>query len=185
MDEEAGFVAAILANPADDMPGLAFADWLDERGDPRSEFFRLRHLLRVLGSDNRAGTRRRKRELRLRTRAVLREHWAGLRGCLSTRGVLVEGGRFWRHVRLEGAFSAVLEYRDGQSLRIDGQIVPAAVCQVGEVVSLTCQLSEGEQRAWLKTIAIGGWLRLWGFDIVLNGLLVYVEGEFPDHWAEA
>lgn len=27
-------LAAIVANPADDLPRLVAADWLDERGDP-------------------------------------------------------------------------------------------------------------------------------------------------------
>src|SRR5215469_11329163 len=35
------FVQAILANPEDDAPRLIFADWLDERGDPRGDFIRV------------------------------------------------------------------------------------------------------------------------------------------------
>lgn len=35
---EQTFIAAILADPADDGPRLAYADWLMERGDPRGEF---------------------------------------------------------------------------------------------------------------------------------------------------
>ncbi|MDW8244814.1 MAG: TIGR02996 domain-containing protein [Thermogemmata sp.] len=31
----------IIANPDDDLPRLIYADWLDERGDPRGEFIRL------------------------------------------------------------------------------------------------------------------------------------------------
>jgi uncharacterized protein (TIGR02996 family) len=34
MNERAGFLADILANPADDNPRLAYADWLRERDDP-------------------------------------------------------------------------------------------------------------------------------------------------------
>ncbi|HEY1188570.1 MAG TPA: TIGR02996 domain-containing protein [Gemmata sp.] len=34
MNERAGFLAAILENPADDAPRLAYADWLRERDDP-------------------------------------------------------------------------------------------------------------------------------------------------------
>jgi uncharacterized protein (TIGR02996 family) len=41
MDEEAAFTAAILAAPRDDTPRLLFADWLDERGDPRGEWLRV------------------------------------------------------------------------------------------------------------------------------------------------
>ena len=34
MDDEAAFLRAICESPADDAPRLAFADWLDERGQP-------------------------------------------------------------------------------------------------------------------------------------------------------
>jgi uncharacterized protein (TIGR02996 family) len=34
MDDEAAFLRAICATPADDAPRLAFADWLDDRGQP-------------------------------------------------------------------------------------------------------------------------------------------------------
>jgi uncharacterized protein (TIGR02996 family) len=35
------FLRAILADPDDDIPRLVYADWLEERGDPRGEFIRL------------------------------------------------------------------------------------------------------------------------------------------------
>ncbi len=35
------FVAAICAEPDDDLPRMIYADWLDDRGDPRGEFIRL------------------------------------------------------------------------------------------------------------------------------------------------
>lgn len=38
---EATFLAAILADPQDDGPRLAYADWLMERGDPRGEFVKV------------------------------------------------------------------------------------------------------------------------------------------------
>jgi uncharacterized protein (TIGR02996 family) len=41
MNDEAAFMAAILAAPDDDAPRLVFADWLDERGDRRAEWLRL------------------------------------------------------------------------------------------------------------------------------------------------
>jgi uncharacterized protein (TIGR02996 family) len=39
--EDRAFLRAILDHPADRMPWMAYADWLDDRGDPRSEFLRL------------------------------------------------------------------------------------------------------------------------------------------------
>jgi uncharacterized protein (TIGR02996 family) len=40
MSEQA-FLQAIIANPEDDAHRLIFADWLDERGDPRAPFIRI------------------------------------------------------------------------------------------------------------------------------------------------
>jgi uncharacterized protein (TIGR02996 family) len=39
--DELPFVREILAQPLDDAPRLVFADWLEERGDPRGEFIRV------------------------------------------------------------------------------------------------------------------------------------------------
>src|SRR6476659_1158863 len=45
MDERA-FLRAIAAAPDDTAPRLVYADWLDERGDPRAEFVRVQVRLR-------------------------------------------------------------------------------------------------------------------------------------------
>src|SRR5262245_36056075 len=41
MDEEAGFIAAMHAEPTDRTVLLVYADWLDERNDPRGQYLRL------------------------------------------------------------------------------------------------------------------------------------------------
>src|SRR5215208_4409122 len=41
MNEEAGFIAALLAAPNDRTAMLVYADWLDERADPRAEYLRM------------------------------------------------------------------------------------------------------------------------------------------------
>lgn len=41
MSDERAFLQAILEQPGDDARKLAFADWLEERGDPRAEYLRL------------------------------------------------------------------------------------------------------------------------------------------------
>lgn len=42
MSDEAAFLAAILAEPADDTVRLVYADWLQENGQPeRAEFIRV------------------------------------------------------------------------------------------------------------------------------------------------
>lgn len=39
--EEAALISTIRENPGDPTPRLVYADWLDERGDPRAEYLRL------------------------------------------------------------------------------------------------------------------------------------------------
>jgi uncharacterized protein (TIGR02996 family) len=41
MSDDSAFIRAILANPDDAELRLIYADWLEERGDPRGEFLRL------------------------------------------------------------------------------------------------------------------------------------------------
>jgi uncharacterized protein (TIGR02996 family) len=41
MNEEAGFLAGLLAEPDDVTTLLVYADWLDDRADPRAEYLRL------------------------------------------------------------------------------------------------------------------------------------------------
>jgi uncharacterized protein (TIGR02996 family) len=41
MNEEAAFIAALVAEPSDRTAALVFADWLDERGDPRGPMMRI------------------------------------------------------------------------------------------------------------------------------------------------
>lgn len=45
MSDEAGFLHAIQENLEDDTARLAYADWLEERGDIRGEYLRLEHQL--------------------------------------------------------------------------------------------------------------------------------------------
>ena len=45
------FLAAILATPDDDSPRLIYADWLEERGDPRGELLRVECRLRLLSEE--------------------------------------------------------------------------------------------------------------------------------------
>ena len=51
MPSEETFLQAILESPDDYSPRLLFADWLDERGDPRGELIRVQCELASLGHD--------------------------------------------------------------------------------------------------------------------------------------
>jgi uncharacterized protein (TIGR02996 family) len=67
--EEAAFLKAVLELPDDDGPRLVYADWLDERGDPRGEFIRVQcELARLAEDDPRRG------ELQAREGALLTAH---------------------------------------------------------------------------------------------------------------
>ena len=50
--EEAAFLRLIAAAPDDDAPRLIYADWLDERGDPRGGFIRAQCALARLPADD-------------------------------------------------------------------------------------------------------------------------------------
>lgn len=69
MSDRESFVAAIAANPADDLPRLVFADWLDEHDDPeRAEFIRTQ--IRWHHADDEE-----RKELDRREEELFREHW--------------------------------------------------------------------------------------------------------------
>src|SRR5437764_12652126 len=49
MAENPALFAAIIANPGEDTPRLAYADWLDENGEePRARFIRLQYEIEKL-----------------------------------------------------------------------------------------------------------------------------------------
>jgi uncharacterized protein (TIGR02996 family) len=69
------FLKAIIDTPEDDTPRLVYADFLDERGDPRGEFIRVQCELARLPDDD-----PRRLELEARERGLLKEHkeeWVG------------------------------------------------------------------------------------------------------------
>ena len=53
MTEDEAFLAAIRENPRDDTTRLVYADWLDERGDPRGEWLRIHVQLKQFVADGR------------------------------------------------------------------------------------------------------------------------------------
>jgi uncharacterized protein (TIGR02996 family) len=70
LTDAAAFLAAITADPDADGPRLAYADWLDERGDAaRAEFIRVQCALAKVDEDNRDI-----HPLAARERALLKRH---------------------------------------------------------------------------------------------------------------
>jgi uncharacterized protein (TIGR02996 family) len=84
MTEHEAFLRAVIAEPDEDAPRLVYADWLEERGDPRGEFIRLQCTL---------AAREPRRDLAARADALREEHedeWVGpIRG-------LAQGWKFRR-----------------------------------------------------------------------------------------
>src|SRR5438477_7893874 len=80
--EELAFLSRIREQPEDNGPRLIFADWLDERGDPRGEFIRVQCALARLPADD-----PRRADLEQREQTLLAAHqgdWtAPLRGLAS------------------------------------------------------------------------------------------------------
>lgn len=56
--KEEGFLAALASDPDDDMTRLVYADWLEENGDPRSEYLRLLVSIDQLGDPGQAEVQR-------------------------------------------------------------------------------------------------------------------------------
>src|SRR5262249_10870850 len=79
------FIEAIVESPDDDGLRLIYADWLDERGDPRGEFIRVQVQLARLPEDD-----PRQEELEARASELLEEHkdeWVGpVRDIVEDRG---------------------------------------------------------------------------------------------------
>src|SRR5437762_2497871 len=71
MDEDA-FLRAVLEHPDDDGPRLVYADWLEERGDPRGAFIRAQVELERLDPDD-----PRRPDLACRAERLLAEHRRG------------------------------------------------------------------------------------------------------------
>jgi uncharacterized protein (TIGR02996 family) len=60
---EQDFLDAILADPQDPTPRLVYADWMDDRGDPRGELVRIQEELRQVAVPGRDRLETRMREL--------------------------------------------------------------------------------------------------------------------------
>jgi uncharacterized protein (TIGR02996 family) len=67
MVDEPALMQAILANPTDDAPRLVYADWLEERGDPRAELLRIQTAMMTMPRKDQQQARFRKRLKELRS----------------------------------------------------------------------------------------------------------------------
>jgi uncharacterized protein (TIGR02996 family) len=84
MSHDDGFIRAIVENPEDRATRLIYADWLDERDDPRGEYLRIEEILgsRVSGDERTFPLRRRMIELRTQ----ISPRWLELIGSYRNKG---------------------------------------------------------------------------------------------------
>ena len=78
MSDDHAFLRAVMANPADKLLRLVYADWLDERGDPRGEYLRVQIRL-----DETSSLDEQYQPLRARSEellAVIPENWVAALG---------------------------------------------------------------------------------------------------------
>jgi uncharacterized protein (TIGR02996 family) len=83
MSDESAFLAALAASPADPLPRLAYADWLEERADPRHELVRVCEAMRQVPvfSDEYWRLKARRNELR----PAFAADWLAATGCDGSR----------------------------------------------------------------------------------------------------
>jgi uncharacterized protein (TIGR02996 family) len=79
MTDERAFLAAILQRPDDDATKLVYADWLEERGDPRGEYLRLMTTVRQARSVT-PEQRQRHRDLSAELAALRTQEWRAWTG---------------------------------------------------------------------------------------------------------
>jgi uncharacterized protein (TIGR02996 family) len=70
MTRDDAFLQAVIADPDDDGLRLAYADYLDERGDPRGEFIRVQVALERMPEED-----PRRAALKVRERELRNAHW--------------------------------------------------------------------------------------------------------------
>lgn len=96
------FIASILEEPDSAASYLVFADWLEEKGDPRAEFIRLQWQLEEPSS-----TSEERKQLKTREKELLSSHsgeWLGPLADELVHGILPENMRRYRGTACEYSF---------------------------------------------------------------------------------
>src|SRR4051812_27172040 len=129
------FLELILDRPDDDAPRLVYADWLDERGDPRGEFIRLQLALGRLGEDDpcRPGLAEREALLAARHRPEWDRPLAGL----------ADG---WEYRR---GFAEIVRGAAARVLERAGQLFRTAPVRELELHDVSGRLAELARAPWL------------------------------------
>jgi uncharacterized protein (TIGR02996 family) len=150
MTEEGAFIRAILAAPDDAALRLVYADWLEERGDPRGEYLRCQCQRVGLPPKNRrhAALRARQEELRRQHAAVIVPWQARLtlgrvQALLERMRGQGEGAKEWPEVytpgpRLTERALARWEARNGVALPVEYRLFLREVGNGGRMPGSYC-----------------------------------------------
>lgn len=190
MPTDAGFLAAIAADPHDRLPRLVYADWLDERGDARGELIRLEEETRerVAWDETLWRLKPRRNELRGQTDA----DWLKAMGYGQTCEPLFRGQPFPTDVR--DAWRLIREAHErwtgepmpdvgGHADKIEetekrlGLTLPASV---REYIAFAHDLNRGNTREWMAVYRDPYTMRPVPGNTALS-LILQSEGDV--HWA--
>ena len=122
MTEDEPFLRTLLANPDDRVSRLVYADWLDERADPRAEFLRVEARAAELPHDHPDLAELRQRLLELQT--TLPRWWLAVVGGLRTTRTDPDPARA---VEVARAIGRTVKYTDyqGYAMTIEAAVTCA------------------------------------------------------------
>jgi uncharacterized protein (TIGR02996 family) len=167
MDERHGFLNALLANPGDVTAYLVYADWLEERGDPRGELMRAA-AARVAAPRGEAG----RAEPDVRIGRWVAAHSAAflgpLAGALGVGFGLLDAGRAWLlflHADLPpcgGQDPLPAQSRLRGTVKQDGAVFPTVIEIRGREGNLVqgrqeCEFGHGTGKWSFSGVVLAGW----------------------------
>jgi uncharacterized protein (TIGR02996 family) len=156
------FVAAVRAELDDDLPRLIYADYLEERGDPRGTFIRTQVELAQLPADD-----PRRQEMLDREAALLAKHENEWLGPLSDE--LVQWG--FQRGFLEVSLS-VNRFLDGEHAWLDGPTVAGVAVYADKVLApgLLARLVESPRTAHVHSLNLSfEWVKDAGAALIAGG----------------
>ena len=132
MHDDTAFLRRIAEVPDDDAPRLLYADWLEERGDPRGSFIRVQCALARLPADD-----PRRHDLEQAERHLLAAHAAAWAGDLAGR---VSGWRFRRGFVEEVTLAAEAFLEHGPHLLPESMVRTVRLYDCGDIVAKLARL---------------------------------------------